>query len=232
VQLILALAAGIALVNPEGKEASCVAPATREEATALMQAMPAPKDFSAYGALTATYDLRRISLVEYCARRYELAGYARRVQPDPGAAGGQTYSHPAYRWSVSYPAGWKLDASNPAGVRLLAPDGSALCGIHSAEVRFRTLEEHVDFSLAHSEKYFKERGVMLTGTGKRPLPLPNDIAGIEVITDMSNGGRSRRVYAFTEPVGYVIDCETYTGSWEKFEPVFARIIASLTFRKP
>jgi hypothetical protein len=231
--LILVLAAGIALVNPEGKEARCAAPATREEATALMQAMPAPKDFGAFGALTATYNMRRISLVEYCARRYELAGYSRRIEPDTAAGSGtQSYANPAYPWSVSYPVGWNIDASKANDVRLLAPDGSALCGIHSAEVRFKAADEYADFMLAFNERHFKERGVMLTGTGKRPMALAGGVTGIEVITDMSNGGRSRRVFVLAEPLGYVIDCETYTGSWERYEPVFARIIASLSFRKP
>lgn len=82
------------------------------------------------------------------------------------------------------------------------------------------------------KKYFKERGVTLWISGTKAQALPNGVAGIEVITDMSNGGRSRRVYVLAEPMGYGIDCETYTGAWEKLEPFFARIIASLTFRKP
>jgi len=228
--LSLIAAAGITLAGPEGKEAQCVNPATREEAEAMMRGMPSPRDFGAFGTLTAIYNMRRISLAEYCARRYELAGYARRPAPGAASAPTQRFEHPAHPWSVSYPDGWKLDARNPADVRLLSPDGSALCGIHSAEVRFRTLDEYVDSSTAATEKYFKERKVMLTGTGKRPQALPNGVAGIEVITDMSNGGRSRRVYVLAEPIGYLIDCETYTGAWEKLEPVFAGIISSLTFR--
>ena len=224
-------AAQITLVNPEGKEVRCVTPATREEATAAMRDMPPPKDFGAFGALSATYDMRRISLVEYCARRYELAGYSRRLVPEPAGATDQTFANPAYPWSVSYPADWKIDA-NPASVRLEPPGGGALCGIHSAEVRFKTLDEFVEYNRTFSEKFFKERGVVLTGPEKRPQPLPNGVTGIETIVDMSNGGRSRRVFVFAEPIGYVIDCETYTGAWEKLEPVFSRIIASLTFRKP
>lgn len=228
--LTLVLSAGILLVNAEGKEARCSAPATREEATALLQGMPPPKDFGAFGALSATYNMRRISLVEYCARRYELAGYSRRLAPEPAGAPSQTFANPAYPWSVTYPADWKID-TNPASVRIEPPGGGALCGIHSAEVPFKTLDEFVEHNRAFSEKFFKERGVALTGPERRPLPLPGGVAGVETLVDMSNGGRSRRVFVLAEPIGYVIDCETYTGAWEKFEPVFARIIASLTFGK-
>lgn len=234
--LVAQIVGSITLVNPEGKDARCAVPATREEAFAQMQAMPPPKDFGAFGALTATYSSSRITLLEYCARRYELAGYARRIAADPGATGpggDQSYVSPAYQWLITYPAGWKIDAAAPGDVRILAPDGTAQCGMHSAEVRFNTVDEYADFMRAFNEKYFKERGVTLWASEKRPLPLPNGASGMEVLTDMSNGGRSRRVYLLAASIGYVMDCETHTGAWEKFEPFFARIIASLTFgRKP
>jgi hypothetical protein len=143
----------------------------------------------------------------------------------------QTLSNPKYGWSVSYPAGWKSDAVNPDDVRLHAPDGSAQCGIHGAAVRFETAGEYAEFMMGFNERYFGARGVRLKTSGAHPLALANDVAAIDVLTDMSNGGRSRRIYVVSRPIGFVVDCETHARNWEKLESVFARLIASLTIPK-
>ena len=139
--------------------------------------------------------------------------------------------NPRYGWSVTYPDGWRVDAANPDDVRLNAPDGSAQCGIHGAAVRFETVAEYAEFMVAFNEKYFGARGVRLKTSGGRLLALANDVAAIDVLTDMSNGGRSRRIYVVSRPLGFIVDCETLASNWEKVEPVFARVIASLTFPK-
>ena len=85
-----------------------------------------------------------------------------------------TLSNPRYGWSVTYPAGWKTDATNPDDVRLHASDGSAQCGIHGAAVRFETAAEYADFMIAFNEKYFGARGVKLKTSGGRPLALARE----------------------------------------------------------
>jgi len=142
-----------------------------------------------------------------------------------------TLGNPRYGWSVTYPAGWRADAANPDDVRLHASDGSAQCGIHGAAVRFETAGEYAEFMMAFNEKYFGARGVRLKTSGARPLVLANDVAAIDVLTDMSSGGRSRRIYVISKPLGFIVDCETRAGNWDKVESVFARVIASFTIPK-
>jgi hypothetical protein len=88
---------GIWLLNPDsGKRVQCVQPGSQEEAIGLLKQLPAPKDFGAWGALQAQYDSGRITLLEYCAKRYELTGFVRAVaEPDaPGAAGAGSTAAP------------------------------------------------------------------------------------------------------------------------------------------
>ena len=149
-------------------------------------------------------------------------------QPDPAL---RAYSNAVHRWSVSYPSGWKLDAANPADVRIVSPAGDGQCGLHSAEVRFATVDEYAEFMQAHTAKHFKDRGVAVRHAPIRRITLENGASGIDVTTEILSGGRSRRIYVLANAVGYGIDCETHATNWGKLEPFFARIISSFTLEK-
>ena len=153
------------------------------------------------------------------------------LQADPAL---RVYNNAVHRWSVSVPAGWKLDATNPADVRIHSPAGDGLCGMHSRGVtRFTTVDEYSDFMTAFNEQYFKDRGVQVRSSPKQRISLPNEVSGVDVLTEILSGGRSRRIYVLADGVGYGIDCETHATNWEKLEHFFARIIGSFTLeRKP
>jgi hypothetical protein len=141
------------------------------------------------------------------------------------------YTHPTYRWSISYPADWKIDGADPRLVRISTPAGDGVCALHSGAVRFKTVEEFTDFFQAQSDQSFKGKGTETRSSPKQRITLPNDVVGIDVTTEILSGGMSRRIYTLADGVGYLIDCDTYASNWEKLEPSFARIIRSFTLEK-
>lgn len=154
--------------------------------------------------------------------------------PGPDLTAAQrSYTQPVYRWSVTYPADWRLDSANPDFVRLLSPEGRGLCGIHSGAVRFKTVDDFTGFMEASYADSFKARGVTVRSSPRQKIFLPNKVVGNDVVTDILSGGRSRRVYVVGGGMGYVTDCETYMKDWRAVEPSFARILSSFTLdRRP
>lgn len=143
------------------------------------------------------------------------------------------YSSPVYSWSVSYPNDWTIDSKDPNDVRISPPSDDGVCGLHSGAVRFKTVGEFTDFMQENSRQFFKEKGTTTRSSPKQRISLPNDVIGIDVLTEILSGGRSRRIYVLADGVGYNIDCETYASNWEKLAPFFAQIISSFTLeRKP
>ena len=152
-------------------------------------------------------------------------------KPEPTASA-HSYTNPVYRWSVPYPADWKIDITNPGDVRIHSPASDGLCGIRSGVVRFKTVDEFTDFMQAESERLFRDSGVTVRSLATQKISLPNEVIGNDVVTEILSGGRSRRIYVLANAGGYDIDCETYAQNWEKLEPFFARIIGSFTLDKP
>ena len=231
---LLSMASGcapatIALVHPDtGTQVLCSNPASSEEAVALLKRLPPPMVFGAWGALQAQYDTRRITMVEYCARRYELANYVRSstaLAPGRGA----TYVNPTYRWSVAYPDFWRLDDDDRGWVKLSR--GMAVVGIHTVtNVTGKSLDEVADAGLRAWEQRIGSRFEVIA---RRPLTLANDLPAIEVVHHIGTVvvGKSRKVIAVVQDRAFVIDAETYLEAWPTFEPDFNRIIESFSVQQ-
>lgn len=148
----------------------------------------------------------------------------------PGAAPSdpslRAYRHPVYRWTLSYPSDWTLDAANTADVRVVSQSGDALCGVHSGEARYASVDDFADDLQARKARYFKDRGVAVRDAPRRRITLANGASGIDVTTEILSGGKSRRIYVLGGAASYHIDCEAPATIWDKFEPRFARIIDS------
>ncbi len=144
----------------------------------------------------------------------------------------KTYTNASWRWTISYPAGWTIDAKDPDVIRIRPAAGDGMCSILSGPVdRFNTVDELTNFMVAHDERFLKEKGQKLVVLARRPITLPNNIIGNDVLADIGPGGRSRRVHAIADGRGFAIDCEAYTKNWSKLEAVYQRIIGSFTVRK-
>lgn len=165
-------------------------------------------------------DTGRITLLEYCARRYELAGYVR----SPESSKSATYFNPTYRWSITYPGDWRLDDNDRRFVKI--SQGPAVVGIHTyAVVTGRSLDEVADSGLRAWEQHIGSRFVTVA---RRRLTLFNDLHAIEVVHHIGTGvvGKSRKVIAVVKDQSFWIDAETYLDSWPSFEGNFNRIIES------
>ena len=117
-----------------GERASCPSPESADEAMALLKRLPRPLVFGPWGALEAQLNTNRITIEEYCARRYELANYVRSSVVLLPTKGG-TYINPVHRWSVAYPDFWRLDDTDRGWVKLSR--GIAIVGVHTAANRQR-----------------------------------------------------------------------------------------------
>jgi hypothetical protein len=111
----------------------------------------------------------------------------------------KTYTNASWRWSISYPAGWAMDSSDPGFVRIRSVAQNALCGIHSGPVdRFNTADEFTDFMLAHDERFFRDKGQKFVILARRRITLPNAIVGSDVLAEIGPGGRSRRIHVLAD----------------------------------
>ena len=118
---------------------------------------------------------------------------------------------------------------NPSYVTFILPSALARCGVHTARVRFETLDELTDVLLAQTERTTFERTSLESKTvSRRRIKLANDIVGNDVIVNITPGGRSRRVFSLVDGIAYVIDCETYSIFWERTAAEFDLIIRSFT----
>lgn len=218
--------ATIELVHPDtGERGVCSHPASSEEAMALLKRLPQPMVFEMLFALQAQYDSGRITLVEYCARRYELANYVRSSAPFQPSRGA-TYVHPTYRWSVTYPDFWRLDDNSPGGVRLRR--GMAVVGIYTFTIDSdMPLDEVAAVVLQGWGQYM---GTTFEVIAQRRLTLAKDLPAIEVVHHIGKVvvGKSRKVIAVVKDRAFLIDAETYLEAWEIFESDFNRIIESFS----
>jgi len=153
-------------------------------------------------------------------------------EPPRPARDTRTYANASWRWSVSYPAGWTIDSSDSALIRIRSEARSALCSIHSGAVdRFNTVDEFTEFMLANETQFFREKGQKFTVLGRKRITLPNRVVGNDVLAGIGAGGKSRRIHVLADGRGFAIDCETYTKNWASVEADYQRVIASFTVRK-
>ena len=218
----------VALVHPDtGERALCPSPRSSDEAMALWKRLPQPLVFGAWRALEAQHNSNRITLVEYCARRYELANYIR-SSADLVPTKGGTYINPIHRWSVTYPDFWRHDDADRDWVKLSR--GMAIVGVHTAtNVSGKSLDE---VASAWLRGWDQQVGTKFEVVARRRLTLPGEVPAMEVVHHIGSGvvGKSRKIFLVVKDRAFLIDAETYLEAWPIFEPDFNRIVDS--FRVP
>ena len=142
------------------------------------------------------------------------------------------YTSKAWRWSISYPAGWTVEAKDPDLVRIRSAGDNALCSIHSGPMdRFNSVDELTDFLLANDAQFFKEKGQKFAVVARKRISLPNRVVGNDVLAEIGPGGKSRRVHVLADGRGFAIDCEGYAKTWSTLEPYYQRVITSFSVSK-
>lgn len=144
----------------------------------------------------------------------------------PQAATEKAYTNPDHRWSISYPADWKLDDNDRFFVKISR--GPALVGIHTyTDVAGKSLDEVADAALQRWEQGMRNVNVFKQVSRQR-LTLPGDLPAIEIVHHIGRGviGKSRKVIAVAKDRAFWIDAETNLASWPDYEGDFNRIIES------
>ena len=143
----------------------------------------------------------------------------------------EVYSSSVYGWSISYPGDWIVDDTDPASVRIELAD-LALVGISCGTVAYDSLDDFIDFALAHDEDYSKEMGLTYEVVAREEVTLSNGIPAVRVTTEIGPGGKSCRLYVFVDSQAFMVDAETYTFMWPVVYPDFDRMLASFTVENP
>ncbi len=168
-------------------------------------------------------------LHEVAARAMVEAGQLERTRQDivvqPRATTEESYSSPHHRWSIVYPADWKL---NDDGRFLRLSRGQAVLGIHSVpEVNGKSLDGLADSAVQAWERRMQSVNSVRRVSRQR-LSLPGGVTAIAVVHHIGAGqiGKSLKVIVLVRDRGFVIDAETHLVSWPDYERDFNRIIDS------
>jgi Flp pilus assembly protein TadD len=164
----------------------------------------------------------------------------------PGAAGGRVsdpptralasggplahrYANTTFAWSMSYPEGWTVDASDPAFVRIALPS-VALMGVHSTCFSgSRTLDEVTDPFLSGMEQSLRQGGRTFRIVTRGSIALAGDIPAVDTLIELGPGGRTRIVSTLVGGCVFVVNAETREVMWPQLEGVFNEMIRSLSF---
>jgi|SRR5215471_3490364 len=140
------------------------------------------------------------------------------------------YASPNYGWSVTFPAAWVLDRSDPALVAIRSPSRAALCGIQSAQVRFESVDAFADFMVDYPAQLARAQGLQpkFVALTRRRITLSSGQDAVDSLVAIGGGGKSHRIYALVDTIGLVIDCETAEQNWSRFEKLFDAIIVSFS----
>ena len=148
------------------------------------------------------------------------------LSPPPNvSATPSRYVDAANGWSIDYPDGWRVDPANPAFVQFHDPEGGALVGVHVTPTEL-PLNSVVDNALAFEEQYDRRSGLTMTVSSRRQITLPDGTPAVDVIVEISPGGRSHQLYTVKGGKAYDVNAETYVTSWDKFSPDFDRMLTS------
>lgn len=137
------------------------------------------------------------------------------------------YTHPVQRWSISYPAGWKVSSGNPRSVTFRGTDPPASLGVHALpDAASKSLDDAVGIVLG----IFASPNYRVVS--RRSMTLPNGFSAVELVHHIGTGtvGKSRKVITVAKGRAFVIDAETYLDSWNSAEPYFNRMIDSFTIQ--
>ena len=129
------------------------------------------------------------------------------------------------RWSVSYPAGWTLDAS---ARYVKITKGQAVVGVHSAaHVAGDSLDQAADTAIREWERQMQGVNVVRRVSRDR-LALSGGLTAIAVAHHIGTGrvGQSRKIIAVHRDRRFLIDTETHLASWAAHEGDFNQIIGS------
>jgi hypothetical protein len=188
------------------------------------------------GALLATSALLVCGCANDSVRLHDMATKAmlesRKVDQErkdiamqPRAAATKSYTHPDYRWSVSYPGDWQLN-DNDRFVKLSR--GQAILGIHAlTDVAGKSLDEVADGTVKAWEQHMRNVNTFKRVSRQR-VTLAGDLTAIAIVHHIGTGqvGKSQKIILVVKDRRFLIDAETLLASWPDYERDFNQIIDS------
>ena len=143
----------------------------------------------------------------------------------------KAYTSPVFGWTIQYPSNWTLNDSDPTAVMITSPLRRAFIGIHTNDVRAKTLDELVDFIILYTKRQLYEaKNINYVVVSRKKIQIDKNTIGIDVLSELRPGGKSRRLYFLVENRAFGVDAETYAEEWDQFVSQFDRILR--TFRLP
>ena len=142
--------------------------------------------------------------------------------PIPGM---DRYVDPVNGWSISYPAGWRVDGSNPAFVQIRDPQSQALVAIRVWPTDL-PLNAVATQMLASDEQLQSQSGVTNVLRDRQLSALPNGNAFVDVRVDREPGGRSHQIYLVKGDKAFGVNAESSVALWDSFSADFDRILQS------
>jgi hypothetical protein len=181
---------------------------------------------------------RKLALLfERVLRSFNVPNLTELTEADTAPA--RTFHNPKHPWSLIYPGGWELNASDPGEVNISRPNSFAYagCRINSRSGAQSALDDFADSSLRRNAESQQKRGVQVRATSRKNISLPKGVTGIEVLREMkevkavSGDGRSRVVFILADGMSYILECETDVRMWDTLAPLFDQIISSFSLEK-
>lgn len=156
-----------------------------------------------------------------------LLGGAPTLAPPAAAAPMDRYVDPVNGWSISYPAGWRIDGSDPAVTQIRDPENQALVGIRVASTNL-PLNAIADQILDSQAQYLQEKGQTWALSSRQLISFPNGTPAVDVRGDLVPGGRSHQLFLLKGGRAFAVNAETSTALWGKFNADFDGILLSFT----
>lgn len=128
-------------------------------------------------------------------------------------------------WSIDYPAGWRVDAADPAFIQIHDPQDGALVGIHVQPTDL-PLNVVVDQMLAYEEQFQRQDGLTWALSSRQQISLSDGTQAVDVVVEIMPGGRSHQLYAVKGGKAFEVNAETYVTSWDKYSADFDRMLQS------
>lgn len=137
------------------------------------------------------------------------------------------YVSRVYRWSIRYPAGWRVSDSDPSNVTWEVPD-VALVGVRSVTDIRMSVDQFADLFNATFEDTLRKMGKTVSTVSRSRVTLSGNRTAVRVEHLLGPGGRSIQQVVIVDGRGFVVDAETTEELWPLLVPTFTAMLDSFT----
>lgn len=139
-----------------------------------------------------------------------------------------TYRDPLFRWSITVPDDWRVDASDATSVSVTSPDHSADVSVNIGQVRAADVDELAEDLVAAAEDMAQQRGVNLEILSFELGELADETPFVEVDSRFGDGdgGRSVMRLFLVDHTAMAVIGEAAEARWPGVEGILTAIVRS------